>query len=163
MANKQPIELFMPPNMLKAKVGGGAFSGLDLAAMKRADVAMEELKGEFSGWAAEDVARLVAARAGFVGVRDVQARDALLRAAHDLKGQAATFDFPLVARIAASLTRLIGEIAGPDALPLQLVDAHVSAIQVIHRNNANAADPTVGMLIAELEARVSETVPRKMN
>ncbi len=23
MARKQPIELFMPPNMLKAKVGGG--------------------------------------------------------------------------------------------------------------------------------------------
>ena len=36
MAREQPIELFMPPNMLKAKVGGGTFSGLDMAAIKRA-------------------------------------------------------------------------------------------------------------------------------
>ena len=42
MAREQPIELFMPPNMLKAKVGGGGFSGLDMAAIKRAEAAMEE-------------------------------------------------------------------------------------------------------------------------
>jgi len=30
---QQPIELFMPPNMLKAKVGGG-LGGIDMAAMK---------------------------------------------------------------------------------------------------------------------------------
>jgi hypothetical protein len=51
MARKQPIELFMPPNMLKAKVGGGK-GGLDLAAMERAEAAMEELKSEFSDWIA---------------------------------------------------------------------------------------------------------------
>ena len=43
MANKQPIELFMPPNMLKAKVGGG-LGGVDMAAMKRAEQAMDELQ-----------------------------------------------------------------------------------------------------------------------
>ncbi len=32
---QQPIELFMPPNMLKAKVGGG-LGGVDMGAMKRA-------------------------------------------------------------------------------------------------------------------------------
>ena len=32
MARQQPIELFMPPNMLKAKVGGG-LGGIDMAAM----------------------------------------------------------------------------------------------------------------------------------
>ena len=55
MAREQPIELFMPPNMLKAKVGGGTFSGLDMAAMKRAEAAMEGIKSEFSAWAASDL------------------------------------------------------------------------------------------------------------
>ena len=50
MAREQPIELFMPPNMLKAKVGG-LFSGIDMAAIKRAETAMETLKSEFTGWA----------------------------------------------------------------------------------------------------------------
>ncbi len=51
----------MPPNMLKAKVGGN-FSGVDMAAIKRAEAAMEALKGEFADWAQDDVRRLVAAR-----------------------------------------------------------------------------------------------------
>ena len=64
MARKQPIELFMPPNMLKAKVGGG-LGGLDMAAIKRAEEAMEGLKSEFSDWIALDVKKLMAARADY--------------------------------------------------------------------------------------------------
>ena len=41
---------------------------------------------------------------------DAAARAALLRAAHDIKGQAATFNYPLIARVAGSLSRLIGEL-----------------------------------------------------
>ena len=37
---REPIELFMPPNMLKAKAGSGP-GGLDMAAVKRAEQAME--------------------------------------------------------------------------------------------------------------------------
>jgi len=44
MARKQPIELFMPPNMLKAKVGGGS-GGLDLAAISRAEAATRAIRG----------------------------------------------------------------------------------------------------------------------
>jgi len=43
MARQQPIELFMPPNMLKAKVGG-TFVGIDMAAVNRAEAAMDALK-----------------------------------------------------------------------------------------------------------------------
>ena len=62
MKRQQPIELFMPPNMLKAKVGGG-LGGVDMAAMKRAEAAMETLKSEFADWIADDVKTLMAARA----------------------------------------------------------------------------------------------------
>ena len=64
MARKQPIELFMPPNILKAKVGGG-LGGPDMAAIKRAEAAMEALKTEFAAWAMDDVRKLVAAREAF--------------------------------------------------------------------------------------------------
>ena len=76
MAREQPIELFMPPNMLKAKVGGGTFSGLDMAAMKRAEAAMEGIKSEFSAWAASDVEKLMAARARFAQTPDAPSRAA---------------------------------------------------------------------------------------
>ena len=158
MARQQPIELFMPPNMLKAKVGGGK-GGIDLAAMERAEAAMEELKSEFSDWIAQDVKTLTAARARYAATPDGEARAALLRAAHDIKGQAPTYNYPLIARVAASLSRLVDEQPRGTALPLQLVDAHVDAIMVIHKSNLqHSGDETAQALCAELDGRVNEVL-----
>src|ERR1700735_5161707 len=133
MAEEQDeIEVFMPPNVLKAKVGN--FTGVDMSAIKRAETAMDSLKGNFAEWAQDDVRRLAEAREAYAKKPDAQSRAALLRAAHDMKGQAATFDFPLIARVAGSLSKLIGELPENRDLPLGLVDAHVSAIHVIYRD-----------------------------
>jgi len=157
MAREQPIELFMPPNMLKAKVGGGAYSGLDMAAMKRAEAAMEGIKSEFSAWAASDVEKLMAARARFAQTPDVPSRAALLRAAHDMKGQAATFNYPMIARVSGSLSKLVGELPADKDLPLALVDAHVTAIHVIYRDKVMDETNKVAVVLSqELEARVAE-------
>jgi len=158
MARKQPLELFMPPNMIKAKVGGGP-GGLDLAAMERAETAMQTLESEFGGWIAEDVDMLTAARDRYAATHDAAARDALLRAAHDIKGQAPTFNYPLIARVAGSLSRMIGELPPQAAIPLNLVDAHVNAIMVIHKSKLqNTNDRTAQALCAELDARVDEVL-----
>ena len=160
MAKQLPIELFMPPNMLKAKVGG-SYGGLDMAAIQRADLAMEALKSEFAGWAAHDVERLVAAREAFARTPNSETRDGLLRAAHDMKGQAATFDYPLIARVATSLCKLIEEVKTPEALHLGLVDAHVSAVHVIYRDKiTDLSNRTALVLTNELDARVSETLDK---
>jgi len=156
MARKQPIELFMPPNMLKAKVGTGP-GGLDMAAMQRAEAAMQALSGEFGDWIATDVMALMDARQRYANTPDAPARNALMRAAHDIKGQAPTFNYPLIARVAASLSRMIGELPQGAAIPLHLVDAHVNAIMVIHKNKMqDTQDRTAQALIAELDARVDE-------
>jgi chemotaxis protein histidine kinase CheA len=156
MAREQPIELFMPPNMLKAKAGG-TYGELDVAAIRRADVAMEALKSEFDDWTAQDVARLVEAREAFAKCANKESLGALLRAAHDMKGQAATFDFPLIARIAASLCKLIEEAKGPVAIPIELVDAHVSAVHVIFRDKITNVTNGIALALAkELDARVNE-------
>jgi hypothetical protein len=158
---QQPIELFMPPNMLKAKVGGG-LGGADMAAIKRAEAALEGLKGEFSGWIADDVNKLIAARARYADTPDAGARSALLRAAHDIKGQAPTFNYPLIARVAGSLSRMIGELPATTTIPVALVDAHVNAIQVIHKlAMQDTNDKTAQALCAELDARVDDVLAEK--
>ena len=158
MARKQPIELFMPPNMLKAKVGGG-LGGPDMAAMKRAEDAMAGLESQFGDWIAEDVKALAAARARYARNPDDDARSALLRTAHDIKGQAPTFNYPLIARVAGSLSRMIGELPAGAAVPLHLVDAHVNAITVIHKNKLqDTNDKTAQALCAELDARVDDVL-----
>ena len=161
MARQHPIELFMPPNMLKAKVGGG-LGGVDMAAMKRAEGALETLKSEFADWITDDVKVLMAARARYAQTPDAASRGALMRAAHDIKGQAATFNFPLIARVAGSLSRLIGELPDSQTVSLNLVDGHVNAIQVIHRQGIqDTNDKMAQTLCAELDARVEETLKSK--
>ena len=158
MARKEPIELFMPPNMLKAKVGGGR-GGPDLSAIKRAEDAMEALKSEFSDWIAGDVKKLIAARARYSDSPDADTRAKLLRTAHDIKGQAPTYNYPLIARVAASLSRMVGELPPSTDVPLHLIDAHVNAIQVIHKLALqDTNDKTAQALCVELDARVDEVL-----
>ena len=153
---REPIELFMPPNMLKAKAGSGP-GGLDMAAVKRAEEAMETLKSEFADWLADDVGVLVAARTHYGKQPDAAARAALLRAAHDIKGQAATFNYPLIARVAGSLSRMIGDLPQSATLPLSLIDAHVNAILVIHKQAMQDTGDKIALaLCTELDARVDE-------
>ena len=117
-------------------------------------------KSEFSGWIADDVEETDRMRAPATARhRMTHSRHALLRAAHDIKGQAPTFNYPLIARVAGSLSRLIGELPAGAAIPVALVDAHVNAIQVIHKlAMQDTNDKTAQALCAELDARVDEVL-----
>jgi len=158
MARRLPIEIFMPPNILKAKVGS-AVGGIDMAAVKRGEAAFENLKSEFNDWLATDVTRLGECRDRYAQDPNSETRDELFRAAHDLKGEAATLDFPIISRIAASLSHLIDTTGAAGAFSLGLVDAHVAAIRVAFRDKIrSASDETVAALADELEARVKEAL-----
>jgi len=161
MSKEQLNKLFMPPNKLKAKVGGGTFAGLDMAAVQRAEAAMETLKVEFVDWIAKDIARLGDAYSTFVANRNANTGSDLFRAAHDLKGQAATFEYPLIARVAASLSKLMDELDSPELAPLTLVQAHVEAIRVIFRDKIKDISNRVALvLVEELETRTQQTLER---
>jgi chemotaxis protein histidine kinase CheA len=158
MPKEQSNEVFMPPNLLKAKVGG-TIAGLDTAAIKRAAEAVENLKTEFSDWLTDDIARLGTAYDVFLAARDGASCSDLFRASHDLKGQATTFEFPMVARVASSLCKLMDSLGSHDKVPLQLVEAHVDAIRVIHREKIKEiSNLTALTLVEELETRVTKAL-----
>lgn len=151
MGKQKPIEIFTPPNILKAKMGGTG-AGLDSAALQRAEAAIAGLKSEFAQWMEADVETLVQSRDSYAKKTDGETKDRLFRASHDLKGQALTFEHPVVARMAASLCKLLD---GTPDTPLLLIDAHVNAIRILVRQNVrDVADPTTNALAAELEAQV---------
>ena len=153
MGDKRPLEVFMPPNMLKAKVGTG---GLSASVVKRAEAAIEELRGEFADWIVDDVNRLVERRDRYQEQSNPDTLGELYRASHDLKGQAATFDFPLVARVASSLCKLTDEMTGGGLdPPFPLLNAHVDAIKVIVREGVKDPTHQTGTILAgELEKQV---------
>jgi len=158
MTKQLPIEIFMPPNILKAKAGS-ASGAIDMAAVVRAETVVESLKVEFNDWVATDVERLGACRDRFAAQPNHNTRGELFRAAHDLKGQATTFDYPMISRLASSLTRLFEDTEASVAVPLDLIDAHVAAIRIVFRDRVRTATDKISIAVAEeLEARVAETL-----
>ena len=60
----------------------------------------------------------------------------LFRAAHDIKGDAATFGFPTAGAAAESLCRIIEHAPNLERVPAELIAHHINAIQAIVRENA---------------------------
>ena len=88
-----------------------------------------------SRWMESECARLDAARHAVAAGFTDKTRDELFRAAHDIKGEAATFGFPLIEPVAASLCRLIEHSPDVARIPLMLIDQHVDGIiAIVHRN-----------------------------
>jgi HPt (histidine-containing phosphotransfer) domain-containing protein len=100
----------------------------------RAEKALAGLSGEFKNWMAIEADRLSDAHAAILrdGFTDVT-REELFRAAHDIKGDAATFGFPSAGAAAESLCRIIEHAPDLDEVPSNLIAHHINAIQAIVR------------------------------
>ncbi|MDP8917044.1 MAG: Hpt domain-containing protein [Pseudomonadota bacterium] len=145
------------PNALKAKVGGG-LAALNADAIAAAEAALKELAGNFSQWLDDEIVKLETARSAIRAQGlTLQTTEALYLRAHDLKGLGATYEFPLVSRIAGSLCKLIDDPQKRLTAPMVLVDAHIDAIKAAVRGDIRDEDHPVGrVLCAELESRVRE-------
>jgi hypothetical protein len=71
--------------------------------------------------------------------------DELYRAGHDIRGQAATFGYPLAAPVADSLCRLLEHSPDQQRIPLLLINQHVDAIRAIVHKNAQSDSEEKGL------------------
>lgn len=118
----------------------------------RAEQALAGLSGEFKDWMAIEVQRLSTAwtavqKDGFTK----KLRDELFHAAHDIKGDAATFGFPSAAVIAESLCRVIEHAPDLEKVPAELFTHHINAILAIVHENTRLDSISVS---AELSRRL---------
>lgn len=161
MSSNNPVQVINAPNTLKLRLGGGKFGGIDAAAIAKAEAALKSLSGNFSEWMQDELTKLEAARQAIrVSGLNAETAEALYFRAHDLKGLGATYEFPLVTRIAASLCKLIDDPDTRQGAPMFLVDAHIDAIRAAVRDDIKTDTHPVGkILITELERRVAEVAP----
>src|SRR6266852_1828988 len=103
------------PNPLRKVLRRVAEKDLD-DPIARAEKALAGLSGEFKNWMGVEADRLAAAHAAILknGFTN-HTREELFRAAHDIKGDAATFGFPSAAAAAESLCRVIEHAPDLDA------------------------------------------------
>ncbi|HVY58083.1 MAG TPA: Hpt domain-containing protein [Xanthobacteraceae bacterium] len=145
-------EVITPPNDLRKAVTRA--TSVDDDPIARAEKALDELSDEFSTWMNNECERLDQARrrvheTGLQG----DARERLFHAAHDIKGEAATFGYPFAAAVAESLCRLIEHTPDLKRVPLTLVDQHVDAVRAITREHAA---PDAEKVASELAQRLRQ-------
>ena len=132
-------EVITPENNLRAAVSTRPLFPGEEDPVVRAEKALSELSPEFSTWMDSECERLDRARrsvgkSGFTRAN----KEALFHAAHDIKGEAATFGYPAVASAANSLCRLIEHTPDVTRVPFELVDQHVDAVRAIYREYARS-------------------------
>ena len=103
----------------------------------RAEKALAGLSSEFKNWMTVETDRLSAAHADVLrkGFSD-ETREELFRAAHDIKGDAATFGYPSAGAAAESLCRIIEHAPDLADVPSDLIVHHINAIQAIVRGRS---------------------------
>jgi HPt (histidine-containing phosphotransfer) domain-containing protein len=137
----------------------------------RAEKALAGLSGEFKNWMTIEADRLSAAHAAVLrdGFTDNN-REELFRAAHDIKGDAATFGFPSAGAAAESLCRIIEHAPELDEVPPDLIAHHIKAIQAIVRERtkldttvmANALSKQLRGIADEFLIRVNRDRPEHL-
>ena len=154
MAKSGDVEMISVPNLLQAKVGGPISQG-DLHMIQKAEEALKDLRADFSNWLEEEVAKLetVAKDVRAQGLNS-EAGEQLFVRAHDLRGLGTTYEFPIITRLAGSLTKLIDNEEKRVSAPLPLALAHVGAIRAaLSQNIRDTNDPVAAELAGELETQ----------
>ena len=145
-------EVITPPHELRRAVSAAVAGDDDPVA--RAEAALVQLSSEFGAWMQSESERLEAARldVGRQGFTE-RTHDALFRAAHDIKGEAATFGYPAAVGVAESLCRLLEHTPEIDRIPIALVNQHVDALRAITREYSR---PDVADVAGTLTSRLRD-------
>jgi HPt (histidine-containing phosphotransfer) domain-containing protein len=154
--NFKNYQIITPPNRLRRAMD--SVNPLDGDhPVKRAEKALAQLASQFSAWMATECERLDAARkvvvqSGLTG----ETRDALFHAAHDIKGEAATFGYPKVALAAESLCRLIEHSPDLARVPTSLINQHVDAVRAIAREGARPGAAEIADALTKQLRKISD-------
>ncbi len=150
-------EFIEPPADLRKKVKQRASRPGDPDPVAAAEAALSRMASSFDGWMSAETQRLTDLwTAADLMDYELEAREVFYRAAHDIKGQAATMGFPVAGRIAASLCRLLDAIDLPERLPRDLVRQHVQSVRAVILENAREDTSATARLLAERLDDVTE-------
>jgi HPt (histidine-containing phosphotransfer) domain-containing protein len=127
-------EVITPENKLRKTISVRPLFPGEEDPVVSAEKALAELSPEFASWMDSECERLDRARrsVGKNGFTKAN-KEALFHAAHDIKGEAATFGYPAMASAANSLCRLLEHTPDATRIPFELVDQHVDAVRAIYR------------------------------
>ncbi len=150
-ASAQEFEVIQAPRTLQAKVR--VLTGRDADKFNpigAAEDALQKLSVHFDDWLQDQIKVLRAAYAAGVAAEFSAASvHEIFRAAHDLRGHAATLGYPLAGDIAGSLCHLFDYMPPGGSGARELVRLHVEAIRAVVAEKASDKDHAVGRPLVE--------------
>ena len=152
--------LIKRPNTLKAKVGSGG----ELTPQMRsaADRVLGSLAVDYPALALADINRMIQLlqAAKDEPAKAAEALHAIHRIAHDMRGQGGSFGYPLMTRIAASLSLLTETLTRYDAEVQGVVRAHLEAMRaIITKRTTGEGDATAQQIVKALDFAARKVKP----
>lgn len=155
----QKAQIVDPPNRLRQKVSGSGPISPEMLA--RAKEAVASLAPQFADLVTRDVGKICELYAEGVEhpARRLEIAKAIFEVAHDLRGQAGTFDFPLITRVGSSLCRFVENLEECDEACFEVIGVHVEALHALLRDSVRGDGGPIGREIADgLEAAVRKVL-----
>ncbi len=145
------FEVINPPNSLAAKVSPHGGPSLE-AVVREAEQALEDLQESYQLWVRQDldtIFRLAEEAEADPGVASNRLQE-IAQITHDIKGQGATFEYPLLTHLARSLHKLLVEVERSNDQMLKLVRLHADAMNVILKEDVRGASHQLGKHLVEM-------------
>jgi chemotaxis protein histidine kinase CheA len=141
-----------PPKRLQKKANIRMFgdASLDMEAIAQAEKKLEELSKDFSNWMLVELNKLTQAFTVFEKEMNEESKHKLFVCAHDIRGQATTYGYPVAARLASIMADILDDTntSSYDCRPL--ARRMVEGIIAIVRQDAKAEHPVATELEREL-------------
>lgn len=161
---KKRARLEKPPNKLKVKAPRIPRSKTE-ENLKKANGALRKLRGKYQRELNADMAvlrdemRLLKQDVVSTGLSEDRLQG-IFRIVHNMRGQAATFGYPLVTEVGRSFCLYILETEDPTTLNIDLLEQHVNALEVIRREHIAGKGDAISreVLKALMQAVESQTL-----
>lgn len=142
------------PNRLREKVGGGPLSqgAIDDELIAKAESKVQELSVSFGEQALTDMTQLVTI---FENLKNapVSEQHSFIRQInsimHEVRGNGASFNFPLLSEFASSLFRFTEHLTSASAPQLEIIKAHVDALFVVVNQKIMGDGGDVGLQLKQ--------------
>lgn len=163
LSEKKQCQVIKPPNTLLAKfskTGGPSKAEM----MADAEAALHEYEDTYETVVRADLQKIndAISRATKTPTSAPEALKEIFGVSHDIKGQAASFNYPLLTAIAQSLCRFINSSEAAALKKFDVVGAHAKAMGTVVKHSMRSDGLVKGRkLLKVLDAAVEQALARK--
>ena len=146
-------EMIEVPNELAKKVP--VTGGKDPAkAFKEAEDIVKKMASEYVDKLGEDIRDIKILSREYGASHSAEALDDIFKLVHNMRGQGATFGFPLITEIGRSFCRYVRELPAQKDVKPAIVDQHLKALQVVYEQSIKGGGDSVSQEVVRALATI---------